>query len=90
MTMTHKEALARANSAYLWPPSIAGNMQSAIHAYIEARGLVLVPREATDAMLISGASSRTADERFETGDDTLAPEWQAMLAAAPDPFEEGE
>jgi hypothetical protein len=52
MTMTHREALSRAHDAYCrggrnW----SQDFEDAIRAYVEARGLVMVPREATTAMI---------------------------------------
>ena len=67
---THQQAL-----------DIAGdydNLSDKIQAYIKARGMVLVPREATFDMVYEGGS-----------DEVQFPGrvWDAMLAAAPNPFE---
>lgn len=84
MTMTHKEALDRATTTWLEPISehqtLAMKMQSAIRAYIEARGLVLVPSEATPEMRKAGESWSVLPGQT----------WDDMLASALDPFEEGE
>lgn len=79
MTMTHKEALREAAGRY-WESPIRErkleDMQSAILAYIEARGLVLVPREPTRKMW--EAAIMSVDGRA----------YADMLAAAPDPFKD--
>lgn len=86
MTMTHKEALDRARRD-LWTEAsdmcTDDDLTNAIRAYIEARGLVLVPKKMT-----------WAQKHVFIGHCSSAEEAQAIysevLAAAPDPFEEGE
>lgn len=81
MIMTRKEAMTAALDAWFFKNSGIGltkqawlmsDMESAILAYIEVRGLVLVPKDATDFMLSTG--------RMDQHD------WSLVLAAAPDPF----
>lgn len=83
MTMTHKEALREAAGRY-WESPIRErkleDMEAAIRAYIEARGLVLVPSEATPEMRKAG----------ESWSGLPGQTWDDMLASALDPFEEGE
>lgn len=85
MTMTHKEALEVAVDAY-WQSEAAfciDDMEAAIRAYVEARGLVMVPREPTGKMR---AAQALAEASYATDSD--ADSYAAMLAAAPDPFTE--
>lgn len=79
MTMTHKEAL-RVARIHLWGEANDVcedvTLTDFLRAYIEARGLALVPKEATgEQMAASGLAGRRRAYR-------------AMLAAAPDPFME--
>lgn len=75
MTMNHKEALRIACEAYDNTATHFYGTEAAIRAYIEARGLALVPKEATQDMLWA------RDWRLSTEGN-----WKLMLAAAPDPF----
>lgn len=47
-----------------------------------ARATLEAIREPTRGMLVAGAQSRTNSSRFDAGDETLAPEWTAMVNAA--------
>ncbi|XAI95158.1 hypothetical protein [Microcystis phage Mwe-JY13] len=83
---THKEALKQAALAYdkeHWnmdePKEISetgGAMEAAIQAYLDERGLVMVPYDPTTAMM--SAVHYTKGEFVDV--------YHAMLAAAPDPF----
>lgn len=81
MTMTHKEALAKAIEAfYTEVDNLDGSdMEAAIRAYIDARGLVMVPKKATSKM------TRVAGDNLFAGMDRLL---ERAIAAAPDPFTE--
>lgn len=85
MSVTHKEALRFATEAWLEPvsehQSLNSKMEAAISAYLDARGLVLVPKEPTLDM--QGAALRYVGRQKQTRDV-----YRAMLAAAPDPFAE--
>lgn len=93
MTMTHKEALKKA--VYAWygdtemelaAEEYASFMEAAIRAYVEARGLVMVPREPTFCMV-----SAYCEEQDKFGIPFFANAtaiWEAILAAAPDTFTE--
>lgn len=83
MTMTHKEALAVAFKVFVQhedDPHIS--MEAAIRAYLDARGLVMVPRTLPEDGQLRGAVC----------DYTPWPAalWEDVVSAAPDPFEEGE
>lgn len=80
--MTHKEAVEKASRyAAMIPIPDAEDLTEFLRAYIEARGLVMVQREPEFDMVWAGLGPERKHVR-----DT----WRAMLAAAPDPFEEGE
>lgn len=96
MSMTHREALNRA--VLVW---LSGNkglvqdwhgdqMQSAIRAYIEARGLVLVPKTATEKMQRHGVTGLCCNGLGDVDYSDARECYKAMLAAAPDQFAEGE
>lgn len=90
MTMTHKEALAFAAAKSIVTPGstcIEDDLDVAIRAYVEARGLVLVPYLPTQAMLDEVTA---ADQSEPFSDMTMSGIYRQMLSAAPDPFEEGE
>lgn len=58
-----------------------------IKTYLSASGMVLLPRHPTAEMLTAAAIVATADDRYLPGKSGLHDvEWEAMLAAAPDPF----
>lgn len=86
MTMTHKQALRRAYDAYCsgglnWRQ----DFECALRAYIEARGLVLVP----NGEWVTRESAIDAISHVEKFNGTgRATQAIAMLAAAPDPFTE--
>lgn len=100
MTMNHKEALWYAFGCYAHTesPDIQRGVEVAILAYIEARGLALVPREPTKEMWQAGTTaiedkrdwSRDTNGEYEctSPSDQAIPCFEAMLAAAPDPFAE--
>jgi len=83
MTMTHKEALHAACDVHDASQDMCGldGMEAAIRAYLEARGLVMVPREPTEEMLSAVWSIRQSN-----GLRVASVCYDAMLAAAPDPF----
>lgn len=86
--VTHKEALELA-TAKAWKEEIAGTRKASeviIRAYLDARGLVMVPRETTEGMVRAGNLARM---NVIGGYDGPSP-WSAMLAAAPDPFGDAE
>ena len=88
---THKEALDKAGYAFDWNKhgDWPEDFTAAIRAYLDARGLVMVPKEPTHDM---------ADAYWEqTGESELMRErvkmramnmYYVMLSAAPDPFKE--
>lgn len=86
MTMSHKEALRAAREAVRERMASMSQFLSLedlydeqdeiqLRAYLDARGLVMVPREMTTPMI----------EVFFKN-NRLAAAWSSMLAAAPDPF----
>lgn len=85
MNMTHKEALLVARS-HLWGEANDVcedvTLTDFLRAYIEARGLVLVPKEPTARMV---EDAREAHEGEHYLPYSL---YTAMLAAAPDPFKD--
>lgn len=92
MTMTHKEALAKAIEAfYTEVDNLDGSdMEAAIRAYLDARGLVMVPMDGCDEMR-EAASKRQGESdyaalRWESPDDEVFSVVLAAIAAAPDPF----
>lgn len=89
MTMTHKEALAKAIEAfYTEVDNLDGSdMEAAIRAYIEARGLVMVPKEPDDCMIEAGYEEKLDRNSYGMA-ATASDIYTAMLAAAPDPFKE--
>lgn len=93
MTMTHKEAIDFVMGDAPWDHDYdAAKIQ--IRAYIEARGLVLVPSDGCDEMR-EAASKRQGESdyaalRWESPDDEVFSVVLAAISAAPDPFEEGE
>lgn len=85
----HKEALLRAMEPY-WmadghslPDSIVDELvhetTEVMKAYIEARGLVIVPKEATKEMRVAGESWSFLPDAT----------WCDMIDASPDPLAEG-
>lgn len=85
MTMTHKEAIDRVMGDSPWDHDYDAAKKQ-IRAYIESRGLVLVPKEPTGKMR---AAQALAEASYATDSDA-GRIYRAMLAAAPDPFKEGE
>lgn len=81
---THKEALSAAQLAWyngqtdLVCERDNDGMEAAIRAYLDARGLVMVPRKIDEEGAIAMAL-----EGYTMFPRTL---WKAMIAAAPDPF----
>jgi len=82
MTMTHKEALDLVMGKGPWPNDYEGTAKR-IRAYIEARGLVLVPKKMTWTQnnALNGYCLSAAEANAV---------YDMALAATPDPFEEGE
>lgn len=89
MSMTHRESLRVAREAVRERMASMSQFLSLedlydeqdeiqIRAYIEARGLVLVPKELTN------------DMRFAMDTEFPYTAYDNLLAAAPDPFAEGE
>jgi hypothetical protein len=79
MTMTHKEALRVARDYLVqYETPTDADLTELMKSYLDARGLVMVPREPTEGMRA---------EFFRN--NRLNAAWSAMLAAAPDPFVEG-
>ena len=78
---THKEALKKADHvlATMRHNGSLKDLEDAIRAYLEARGLVMVPKEPT-ADMHSVLWREGCEFPFEI--------YRAMLAAAPDPFKE--
>lgn len=88
MTMSHKEALRVADSTLAKMQHFGSlkDLEAAIRAYLDARGLVMVPRVGTPAMYRAGIEANVGPRSTVHGYI-----YEAMLAAAPDPFkEEGE
>jgi len=84
MNMTHKEALDHASKIYFATMPELGSdadIEAAIRAYLDARGLVMVPKEPTSKM------TRVAGDNLFAGMDRLL---VRAIAAAPDPFAEDE
>lgn len=68
-------------AAFPWPSM--GSMDQSPDNYRRiARAAVEAMREPTEEMLAAGSRSRTASDRFDNGDDTLAPEFTAMIDEA--------
>lgn len=85
MSMTHKEALERAVTAHR-DTSFASDeyrIEASIRAYIEARGLVLVPKGDWVTRKSAHEAIVHVTQFNGTGRTARA---IAMLAAAPDPF----
>lgn len=80
MTMTHKEALEKALDTWDEARTNELGVEAAIRAYIEARGLVLVPKTLPEDGALCGAVC----------DYTPWPValWEDIVAAAPDPFKD--
>lgn len=85
---THKEALERAvikwfdgNKSFVeeWHSE---QLEAAIRAYLDARGLVMVPREPTPEMVVAA--------RLDHEGEAYLPYslYASMLAAAPNPFKD--
>lgn len=87
MTMTHKEALAKAIEAfYTEVDNLDGSdMEAAIRAYIEARGMVLVPKEPDEAMIGFGWDGYNG---FSKPSNKMCNAYRRMITAAPDPFKD--
>jgi len=83
MNMTHKEALRTAIAEHGDRLGNLDAMETAIRAYLDARGLVAVPRVATVEMEVSGTEDWLCIKAME---ERAVAIWEAMLAAAPDPF----
>lgn len=82
--MTHKEALEAATGAYYGVAlgeDIDAPMEAAIRAYLDARGLVMVPREMTAEMRVSMGQAI-----FDAGFNDWQKGWAYAILAAPDPF----
>lgn len=86
MTMTHDEALAKANYAYCQTPSDRRNadMEAAIRAYLDARGLVMVQREPSERPV----SALNAYVCRVSHDECGRRMWRDAIAAHPDPFKD--
>ena len=80
MSMTHREALRAAKMATGVRPY--GDIEALLRVYIEARGLVLVPRDRVEKLLVYADSDYVPNVLFD--------QFRDMIAAAPDPFAEGE
>jgi len=100
MTMTHKEAIDRVMGDSPWDHDYDAAKKQ-IRAYVEARGLALVPRDDVTSEMIaaydkaewlkrSDMMSPTPTEEYEAGGGPIGYGLRAAIAAAPDPFEEGE
>lgn len=79
MSMGNKEALAAAFEEFLGCEDGPNeSMETAIRAYLNARGLVMVPRVATQDMREAG------------GEWSILPEavWSDMIDTSPDPFKD--
>lgn len=75
--MNHKEALTTVSKSldgYVGEITI----EIALCAYLDARGMVMVPKEPTE------------DMRYAMDTEFPFTLYEAMLAAAPDPFKDGE
>lgn len=82
MTMSHKEALESAVDALLAAPlGRDGQMESALRAYLDARGLVMVSKDTVTTAMLKAIYDV---EAYSVSDGAII----AMLAAAPDPFKE--
>lgn len=92
MSMTHRDALRVAREAVRERMASMSQFLSLedlydeqdeiqIRAYIEARGLVLVPKEPTRKMYIVGGDANVGPRSTAHGYV-----YEAMIAAAPDPF----
>lgn len=101
MTMTHKEAMRVAREAVRERLASMSQFLSLedlydeqdeiqIRAYIEARGLVLVPKTATEKMQRHGVTGLCNNGLGDVDDSDARECYKAMLAAAPDPFAEDE
>lgn len=80
MTISHKEALEKAQDAHIrakYRERDGHPLEAAIRAYLDALGWVMVPRKLTAEMLQARDGRKGAQEN-----------WKAMLTAAPDPFQE--
>lgn len=75
MTMTHKQALRVAVCAISVSSDRLSATEIVLRSYIDARGLVMVPREPTAGQMAAGVIQ-----------DATIDKYSAMLAAAPDPF----
>ena len=88
MTMTNKEALSAAMDAF--EDAIQDGksefeaIEEEIRTYIEARGMVLVPKEPCNEMLEVYRSNVKPRPFYRTAARVV----RSMLAAAPDPFKD--
>ena len=85
MNMTHKESLRTAIAEHGDRLGNLDAMESAIRAYLDARGLVMVPREPTERPV----SALNAYVCRTSWDECGRRMWRDAIAAAPDPFAEG-
>jgi len=94
MNMTHKEALRAAMKPFWFPDEeligealieeLHHETTDVIRAYLDARGLVMVPASANVNQLMAGCAANVGPRSTAHGFI-----YDAMLAAAPDPFAEG-
>lgn len=81
--VTHKEALAEAMTTLLTTvDSAEPQLEAAIRAYLDARGLVMVPKEPTDGM-INAVHRGLAVSRGHA--EAIA---EAVISSAPDQFKD--
>lgn len=86
--MGHDEAIDKAVCTLIEiARSAEAQMEAAIRAYIEARGLALVPNEPTDEMIGFGFDGYNA---FAKPSNKICNAYRRMIKSAPDPFKDDE
>jgi hypothetical protein len=81
MCEMHRILFDSSDSTFLLDNS---DLEDAIRAYLEASGMVMVPKTATTEMMQAGKRQRNAKALFDENDAFHV--WSAMLDAAPSPF----
>lgn len=91
MTMTHKEALRVAAEKSIGMPGstcVEDDIEAAIRAYVEARGLVMVQKDIGDAFSNSSLPKRMIDAGYEVLEqcdvdlmNSTGPDWDYGMQA---------
>lgn len=86
--MSHEKGIEAAIQAfYSLGDSMQDRMKKAIKAYIDASGMVMVPREPTDEMQLVANESMSLAGFFSPPKQVWDSAFKAMIAAATNPFQ---